>query len=499
MDSFRRAMSGLFTRRPEATLAIESEAPASVLPSKPTLGRHSRPFGADHYYTIMGQSLMSRVVSNPDHLTVNDYRAMLDRDDAVKWCVKYSSLCIQSNWREYLNPDSKRVYNFVQELFDRCETGLMDWVEEAAGSSKWAGYSVTESCLTYDEGKIWAKELPVIDPDLEFVIDQREGSQTFGKVVAIRQGLFGGLPTQREIPVERLILHANNSRFGNPYGVSDLKCSFTKFVAKEHLFLQWGRTIERYGTPSAYGTSGSLDNEESSWLNPGTTMTRGDNILDMLARLGEDAVAALPEDVKIQFLEAKNAVGQDFESHQNYCTKAVMRGFLASSILSETSDVGSFALGEKHFDVFMANCALDAQKLQRNFMRYLLGPIIRWNFGPKAPLGGFAKPSLSIEVREALSRIFFSLTNAGYMSPGSREDSDMVREINGAKPYSDADLKAAGERHNAAKGKSSGMGAGENLPPGQAPDGQRGTDPGIPNVTPQTPGRPQGRQDRKVA
>ena len=90
MDSFRRALSGLFTRRPVATLAVESEAPASVLPPKPSLGRHSRPFGADHYYTLMGQSLMSRVVSNPDHLTVNDYRAMLDRDDAVKWCVKYS-------------------------------------------------------------------------------------------------------------------------------------------------------------------------------------------------------------------------------------------------------------------------------------------------------------------------------------------------------------------------------------------------------------------------
>lgn len=458
--------------------------------SRPKGGRQSLGFGGDNLWNLLGM-FGQNIVPNPDCLTVEDYRS-LSREVAIKAAIKYTALTVMANFGPYENPNA-RAKKMVDELFDRCETSLADWGYEAISCSKWAGYSATEEVYYYDAGKIWVKELPVIDPAFRFIIEQDITSPNYGKVSGLIQDAVGLINPDRKISIDRLLLHTNNPAFGNPYGESDIKAIYPQTIAKRAMFLQWGRTLEKYGTPPVIGATENLNGEEDSWLTPGTTTTRGDNVMDMLERLGEDALAVLPEDVRIQLLELKAAVGEDFERHQNFCTKEQLRAFLIPALLFEPTDIGSFALGEKHFEIFLASSIDDTERLQRSLMRGLIAPILRWNLGPNVPLGGFAKPQLTKEMLQALSAIFFSLTNAGYMDPGARDDSDFVRSFLRMKPFNDEQLAKSGERHHAKK-----AGAGENLPAGQAPDGNRGTDPGQPSATPQAPGTPQGRSGRNA-
>jgi len=467
-----------------------AEAPAATIPNRPKFGRKSRPFASpwEIFYGALGN-----VIANTDNLTTSDYREMATQDDAIKFALKYSSLCVCENLGHYEN-DNKRVKTYVDEMLARCETSFLDWAQEVVWSSKWAGYAVSERVVEYGAGKLWLKSLPVLDPELQFCMDQDPKSPRYGDVRGVRQTLNGSasfLDPAKELPVETLVIHTNDGFAGDPYGQSDLKACYPYYIAKKALRLQWARTLEKYGTPTALANAEGLNIEELSWKTGGGTVTRADNIMAMLESLGEDALGVMPKDIEVQFLQASTALGADFERHENHANKCMFRAQLLPSLLVDAGENGSFALVSNHFKVFLSSIMSDAAKLQRTFLRYVIAPFIRWNFGENAPIGNFSRPAIQDERLASLGAYFFSMTNAGYMTPGSREDSDLVRDQGGLKPLTDEQLKEAGKKAAAANAPK--PGAGENMPPGVAPDGLRGTDPGQPHTTPQAPAGPQGR------
>lgn len=463
-------------------------SPGSLeIPKRPMMGRQSRAFGsqADFMDNALGGNVL-----NPDNLAVADYMDMLLNDETVASGLEFIALSIVNSMGPYENTN-KRGQKYYDEMIDRCETDLPQFVRETAVTGCAVGFSVGEKVFDFADGKIWLKRLPVVDPDgWKFVMDRKLGSPTYGQVLGGRQ--TRAVIFKDVIPADKLAVYSHNSLYGNPYGHSRLKPVYAPYVMKKETLLQWGRTLERYGTPApvGYGT-GSLNAPESDYLDPTKQNTVGGNILTMLQNLAENSAAVLPEGVRLELMEAKTSLGEDFERAQNHFNKLILRGLLIPALLFEPSDIGSFALGKKHFEIFIRSINNLVQELQRMLMREVIAPLLRWNFGPSMPLGGFRTQLLEEEDLKLWSEIFFSLTTAGYLLPELRDDSDMVRNRIGLKPLSDEDLQKVAADKKAARDKAA---SGQNMAPGQAGDGRRGTDPGLPMATPQAPGKPQGRQ-----
>ena len=321
-------------------------------------------------------------------------------------------------------------------------------------------------------------------------MDKRPGYANYGQVLGGKQTKFTG-PFEPYIPSDKLAVYSHNSLYGNPYGSSRLKSIYAPYVMKKETLLQWGRTLERYGTPAplAHG-AGSLNAVESDYLDASKQTTVGANILAMLNNLAENTAAVLPEGVTVTLMEAKDALGQDFERAQNHFNKCMLRGLLIPALLFEPTDIGSFALGKKHFEIFIRSINNLVKEIQRMLMREIIEPLLGWNFGPSMPLGGFRTQLLEEEDLKLWSEIFFSLTTAGYLLPELRDDSDMVRDRIGLKPLSDEDLKKVADDASARSRKASG----ENMATSLATDAA-GLTRAAQWPRPRLPGSPKGAKE----
>jgi hypothetical protein len=480
----RRVVQGTLVGATELKAPPGSSLEVEDIPDRPRPGRRSRPFG--NYWDHLGYTLGSRLI-NPDNLSVENYRMMVDEDETVSSAIEFTTLNVVEAFGVYHNTN-RRARNYEEQLWAQCQDSLAGYLREAL-TALWAGYSVAERVYHCDGSKLWLDQLPVIDPaGVDFVMETDRTSRRYGRVAGVAHRLMA---LDEPIGIESLAIYSHNSLFGNPWGRSRCKSMFPNWVSKKALFLQWGRTLERYGTPTSIGKSQNLQQLEEHWEKPDQQATRGENLLDMLERLHETGQAALPTDIELVLIEAKAALGEDFERAQNHFNKCILRGLLIPALLFEPTDIGSFALGQKHFEIFMSSVHMIADELRRIVLRYIIGPLLRWNFGTRIPIGEYRAPKLLVADQKLWAEIFFSMANAGFIRKDLQEDANVVRDRLGFPLWEEMPAPAPVEPVPSGA-------PGEGLPGDKAPDGRGGLDPGFPSPTPQAPSKPQGRRGAKA-
>ena len=152
--------------------------------------------------------------------------------------------------------------------------------------------------------------------------------------------------------------------------------------------------------------------------------------------LGADLARALrvgPGE-KVTLAQLGRAVGDDFEKLQNHCNRVMLRGILVPILLLDNTDVGSYALGQKHFDMFLMGLKHLLLQATEALLEQLVRPIIELNFGPQDNWGFFQTAPLEPEDLKLWADIFALMANAGFVSAEHGPDRNVIREKFGLDP-----------------------------------------------------------------
>ncbi len=360
-------------------------------------------------------------------------RRIAARASAIAAGLEFVTLATVSRLGEYVNEDRPDIQDFIRENFETMQGSLPQAVGDML-AALWAGFTVTEIVLREQGGWFWLDSLETLEPNSVKLHVVDDGGPQHGQVDRVFQ--WWGSQWQAELPGNKVIHFCNRRlgvRPGNPYGFSRLKSIYKWWRLKDPMIAAWGLTMQRYATPFTFvETAGGVG--DTVQLPDGTTASRADYLTELINSMGTGTGLVLSPGEKVTLAQVARAVGDDFEKLQNHCNRVMLRGILVPILLLDNTDVGSYALGQKHFDMFLMGLKHLLLQATEALLEQLVRPLIELNFGPQDAWGYFQTAPLEPEDLKLWADIFTLMGNAGFMSAEHPPDRNMVRAKFGADP-----------------------------------------------------------------
>ncbi len=292
------------------------------------------------------------------------------RDDQIKsvlWLKKY--MVLSTGWEiETKDEDSQgEIVTFLTKVLT--DLNKPDFGDALIGMLTQLdyGFSITEPVFTFnEENKIYLKKLKTRAPHtFEFNTDK------FGNLKNILQHT-----ADEDITINpaKVIHMTHQSDFDNPYGTSDLQAAYRAWFSKDIMIRFWNIYLERFGNPHVIATvPGNLKQTDKN------------DLMDTLKNLQAKTGIRVPEgvDLKLLFPPSGNT---DFERAIDKHNMMISRSMLIPDLIGiggKAVSGGSFALGEKHFEMFFMTIEKDKKGLERAINRQIIQPLCLWNFGLK--------------------------------------------------------------------------------------------------------------------
>lgn len=375
------------------------------------------------YYTSPLYEKSYQMPYNPDELTIRKgldvYTKMLN-DDQVKACLNIKKHAVLStNW--HIEPSSndeedKQIAEFCEFVLRDIEGVFEDVLFEMLSCLEY-GFSVTEKIYyVIDYGKykgLYGLKALKVKPPHGFLFH----TDKFGNIIKVEQQTIDGI---KEIPLNKIIILRNNPEFGNPYGTSDLRSAYRSWISKDYIIKAWNVYLERYSTIPILGKYK-------------TNITREERkeMLKMLENLQTKSVAVIPEVVNIEPLEVRSTTA-DFKEAIEQHNKMIARALLVPDLLGYTSTIGgSYALGKKHFDVFLMVVYKIRRQIEEAINELLIKELCDFNFEIKDyNYPKFKFEPLDKETQKDLFELWIKAVQSGAVLP-TIEDENKIREVVG--------------------------------------------------------------------
>jgi phage gp29-like protein len=262
------------------------------------------------------------------------------------------------------------------------------------------GYSISEIVLKYLEngkhkGKIGLKAIKSRKPhDFEFQTDEHSNLK---HLIQYQGG------HQKELPPEKFVIWSWNPEWENWYGVSDLKAAYRPWWMKDVVTKFHGIFLERYPSPVFIGRypQGLAEKEKKA-------------LLIALEDLQIKTSTIVPQGVIIDTIEVGKSGSAIYDKAIEKFDKQICRSVLVPDLLgmSNTPSKGSYALGRKHFDVFLWVLYHLGKTVEEMLHEQLTIPLIDLNFQvdeyPK-----FIMEEITEESMETKAKILVQLSQAG--------------------------------------------------------------------------------------
>ncbi|MGZ8954923.1 MAG: phage portal protein family protein [Methylovulum sp.] len=177
------------------------------------------------------------------------------------------------------------------------------------------------------------------------------------------------------VPVDpyKFLVSRHMPSYDNPYGVALLSSCFWPYTFKHNGFRYFTKFCEKYGIPWAVGKYPA-----------GTAQTQIDALADGLARMVEDAIAAIPDSGKVELIESNSSSKQLPQERLIQVCNAEMSKCLSSQTLAtEINGQGSFAAAQTHREREQENGAAD-RKIVEASNNQLLAWLTELNFAGAA-------------------------------------------------------------------------------------------------------------------
>lgn len=326
---------------------------------------------------------------NLDKLTLLDFRQMKDHYQINASLSVLTFMMHQTDWK---------IVSDNEKVAKRCEDNLRKiWTRmvRALSQAFWAGYS---PCILEWENNIgdrWVELTKVKDliPERADVWWEEVEGWAPPNHVRPKFKQYGGikLPGQGwPVPPENTLWYPLLKENENWYGKKLLRPAFTSwyFSVLVHLFAN--HYMERFGEPVPVGRA-----PYATVVNPDGTKTTGvDRMATILQNLRNRGIVVLPDDktqrgndvdydYQIEYLESQMR-GADFERYLMRLDEEISLALFTPLLILRTADVGSYNLGTTHWNVFMQMLNALSGDWAEYINRYILAPMVRYNFGSNA-------------------------------------------------------------------------------------------------------------------
>lgn len=169
-------------------------------------------------------------------------------------------------------------------------------------------------------------------------------------------------------PLKFLIVQ-HNPTYINPYGERLLSRCFWPIAFKRGGLKFWATFTEKYGMPFSVGK-----------LPRGSSQEQIDSLLDKLTVMILDAVAVIPDDASIEFLEAEKATSADiYEKFLNFNNSEISKAILTQTLTTEVQDKGTYAASSTMADM-LQQLNLTDKKIIEQTINKLINIIYTINF-----------------------------------------------------------------------------------------------------------------------
>lgn len=307
---------------------------------------------------------------NPDdlyqkHWDYSIYEKML-QDDQISVCMQLKKDLVLGDGFliQPQSEDQDELADFLKScLMDRYEGDFVEDLEEILTAYDF-GFSLTEKVFKVEEEMLALKNLVTRHPASWLIHTDPKG-----KISKFEQRTSAG---DLEIKPTSLIHMINSKRFQNPYGYSDMRAAYNAWFTKLHIVRYLSIFLEKAASPIPVGRYDKNAPE-------GT----GDRLLNILKKFQSKTALAIPKDLEIEFLEAKNT-GEAYRNSIHMFNMFIGRALFIPDLLgftgSETGG-GSFSLGKEQINIFFLHIQRRRNSLENLIQKEIINPIIKYNFG----------------------------------------------------------------------------------------------------------------------
>lgn len=289
----------------------------------------------------------------------------------------------------------------VRELVRKPEfAGLLEDCLDALGK----GYSAVEI--------IWDRSGPLWSParyewrDPRFFVFDRADGRTLR--LLDEADSYRGI----ELAPYKWIVHAPRLKAGIPIRGGLARLAAAACMVKAYTVTDWTAFAEVFGMPLRLGRYGEQAGEDDIR-----------KLITAVANLGTDAAAAIPDSMRIEFIEAGNRQGgaELFQRLAEYLDKQVSKAVLGQTMT--TDDGSSHSQAKVHDEVRGDILRSDARQLENTLNRDLVRPFIDLNHGRREHY-----PRLMLPVEKPQDIKLLSETLAKLVPLGLRVESSVIRD-----------------------------------------------------------------------
>lgn len=367
---------------------------------------------AETHYKTPDYLLSFEFPYNPDSLARGNNYNIYDEmrhDDAVKASLSLKKNFILCNgWEiECDNPEIKEeLENEINNINvdEPLDTTFNDILRDILSSYDY-GFSLAEPVYTLKNNKFSYRTVKVRPPhSFTFELDDR-GNVLFVVQSTVEEG-------EKKLDPRIFLHHVYQPEFGNPYGISDLKAAYKAWKAKIFVDKFLGIYLERFAGPTAVGRA-----ERN--LSPSETT----EFLNVIKSVQNATSLIIPKDTQIEFIQTSRDSSDAYLKALDYYNMRISRSLLVPDLVgvggSDTQG-GSFALGKKHFDIFLQNISFDRKSLERKINQKLIKQWLMINYGDKYECTFRLKPPSNDDIIE-YSKVWSEAVRGNLYKPTDEE------------------------------------------------------------------------------
>ena len=165
------------------------------------------------------------------------------------------------------------------------------------------------------------------------------------------------------LPGKKFLCPQSNPSYQNPYGERTLSRVFWPVAFKKGGMKFWVAFTEKYGMPFLIGK-----------YPRGATAENKENLADMLEKMVQDAIAIVPDDSRVEIVEAAKSSSADiYEKIIDKMNAEISKAILGQTLTTEIGSTGSYAASNTHMSV--RKDIIDSDK---KLVEKTLNQLIRW-------------------------------------------------------------------------------------------------------------------------
>lgn len=357
------------------------------------------------------------LVFNLDRLTLQDFRSMRDHYQINASLSVLTFMLHQLSW--HIECDNKSIADHCGDNLTEIWTRLV----RAKSQAFWAGRSPNVLQWENDlNGKTvqLTKIKDLFPEDCTVNWKKVEGATTKGGAKNFLK-VYDGIRQvgwTDPIPVKASYWYPLLMENGNYYGKKILRSAFVPWFFSNLMHLYSNRYYERFGEPLPVGRA-PFDEE----VDIDGNKVRGNKMMGMiLQQIRNRSVAVLPNsrtssslndnspefDYQIEYLESQMR-GVDFDRYMTRLDEEITLGLFTPLLITRTADVGSYNLGVGHMQTYQWMLNAIAADWAEYINKYILGPMVDFNFSEKAPRAKIKFRKLGAESAETIRAIITNL------------------------------------------------------------------------------------------